>query len=110
MEVDNYKKIDIVYRQNILYKIAHEYVIKFKNSFLFSGWFWLLCSTMLLLSWKRNIFSSILGLSSILYIIPYFFIGQAPDFRYIYLSIILTLVGFLLLLYPHSFKVNQYAK
>jgi dolichol-phosphate mannosyltransferase len=97
---DKYKKIKITYKQNILYKLIHRYVHAFKNSFIFTGWFWLLCSCILILFWKRYQLSSVLGMSSVLYILPYFFIGQAPDFRYIYLSIMLVVLASLFMLYP----------
>jgi len=103
-----YKENDITFKENILYKTIKKYVFIFHKTFWFYGWFWLICSGILLLFWKRNQFSAILGLSSILYILPYFIIGQAPYFRYIYLSVLLVLLGSLLLFYPDGTrKENQ---
>lgn len=105
-----YAKLGVEYQTNILYKVVHEYVMLFERSFLFKGWFWLSLSIILTLFWKIDKLSSTLGLSSSFYILPYFFIGQSPDFRYIYLSVILVSIGVLSLLFYNYPKFPGHTK
>jgi hypothetical protein len=69
--------------------------------FMFEPWFWLFASAaMVAITKKRSkhrLYISMLGLSSVLYILGYFPTGATVDYRYIYWPVLATLFGLVLL-------------
>jgi hypothetical protein len=90
-------KFGFVTRNGILYDILKAYVNAFSVSIVFRPIIWLLISTALLfasfymrMQQQSARFVRTMTLQSSLYILTYLPFGVAPDFRYIYVSVIVT--------------------
>ncbi len=92
----------ITHRPNAL-SLAHAWYVQcFESSFILKPWFWLSLSMgLFVIALRRGSMPVILvSLSGLIYVIPYWFIGPAPDLRYAYWLIVSSSVGALALFMP----------
>lgn len=87
----------------------YTYIKIFSHWPFFKGWFWLVLSICVFLYAlktkpvsKSSRLSIVLSSSSLLYTMPYLFFGIAPDFRYLYWSILATITSMIFLLIEKS--------
>jgi hypothetical protein len=91
---------------NFGYIFLERYVTAFEGTFFFKGWFYYSVNLMLIIFafFKREVL--FLNLSSILYFLPYIVFGQGPDFRYLYWSVISTILSLFLLRFTSQRSKN----
>lgn len=88
--------IGFIYEKTGMFRALERTTAIFKDTIIFQPGFWLLMSFLLALyglftkaSFARDVFVA-LNVSSFLYLLAYFFVGVASDFRYAYWSILAT--------------------
>ncbi len=84
------------YEKTGMFRALQVTTVLFKNTFIFKPGFWLIASFLFSLcglftrkSFARDVFLA-LNISSFLYLLGYFFVGVASDYRYAYWSILAT--------------------
>jgi hypothetical protein len=83
--------------------------------FLFTGWFWLLASTLLLMAcyrWRHHPnagLAAALSLSAMINLLSYLLVANAPYFRYYYWSVLACTVACVLLRQSSRYQTNRYS-
>ncbi|MGH8474422.1 MAG: hypothetical protein ACRER2_01390 [Methylococcales bacterium] len=92
----------ITHHPNALSLVHARYVECFESSFILKPWFWLLMSMgLFVIAVRRGSMPiTLVSLSGFVYVIPYWFIGPAPDLRYAYWLILSSAFGLGVLLIP----------
>jgi hypothetical protein len=95
--------LGLEHRPNAVSVALLKYTMSFSSTPFVKPWFWLSALLVILAvsASQRHWLASAVLLSGLLYLLPYYFVGLAPSFRYAYWSIWACLIGVAVLIAVH---------